>query len=276
MEDTNTKKATTVGAYAEDVEFVNSIKGDGRKQADALAEIVADYRRRRGQTAGQGAAEAAVRLIEAQAAKLCEMVEGVADVAAGELSAARDAADERVAEAADLLDRERAAHSADVSDLRDALAKAVADAKRLEGVEGERDRLQSRLDEAESDVRKAVSTSEAARAGESAAKAKTAELQERLTAAVEARAAAEEEASGLRARLADAENSAKIAEVEFAARAENLATQLETARADAEHGRGNVAFLSSQADDLRRQLDEARRENGRLRAQLDAREGDGR
>lgn len=246
MEDTNTKKATTVGAYAEDVEFVNSIKGDGRKQADALAEIVADYRRRRGQTAGQGAAEAAVRLIEAQAAKLCEMVEGVADVAA------------------------------DVSDLRDALAKAVADAKRLEGVEGERDRLQSRLDEAESDVRKAVSTSEAARAGESAAKAKTAELQERLTAAVEARAAADEEASGLRARLADAENSAKIAEVEFAARAENLATQLEAARADAEHGRGNVAFLSSQADDLRRQLDEARRENGRLRAQLDAREGDGR
>lgn len=240
MEDTNTKKATTVGAYAEDVEFVNSIKGDGRKQADALAEIVADYRRRRGQTAGQGAA------------------------------------DERVAEAADLLDRERAAHSADVSDLRDALAKAVADAKRLEGVEGERDRLQSGLDEAESDVRKAVSTSEAARAGESAAKAKTAELQERLTAAVEARAAAEEEASGLRARLADAENSAKIAEVEFAARAENLATQLEAARADAEHGRGNVAFLSSQADDLRRQLDEARRENGRLRAQLDAREGDGR
>lgn len=242
MEDTNTKKATTVGAYAEDVEFVNSIKGDGRKQADALAEIVADYRRRRGQTAGQSAAEAAVRLIEAQAAKLCEMVEGVADVAAGELSAARDAADERVAEAADLLDRERAAHSADVSDLRDALAKAVADAKRLE----------------------------------SAAKAKAAELQERLTAAVEARAAAEEEASGLRARLADAENSAKIAEVEFAARTENLATQLEAARADAEHGRGNVAFLSSQADDLRRQLDEARRENDRLRAQLDAREGGGR
>lgn len=164
MEDTNTKKATTVGAYAEDVEFVNSIKGDGRKQADALAEIVADYRRRRGQTAGQSAAEAAVRLIEAQAAKLCEMVEGVA----------------------------------------------------------------------------------------------------------------EEEASGLRARLADAENSAKIAEVEFAARTENLATQLEAARADAEHGRGNVAFLSSQADDLRRQLDEARRENDRLRAQLDAREGGGR
>ena len=250
MEDTNTKKATTVGAYAEDVEFVNSIKGDGRKQADALAEIVADYRRHRSQTAGQGAAEAAVRLIEAQAAKLCEMVEGVADVAAGELSAARDAADERVAEAADLLDRERAAHSADVSDLRDALAKAVAEAKRLEGVEGERDRLQSRLDEAESDVRKAASASEAARAGESAAKAKAAELQERLTAAVEARAAAEEEASGLRARLADAENSAKIAEVEFAARTENLATQLEAARADAEHGRGNVAFLSSQADDL--------------------------
>ena len=31
MEDTNTKKATTVGAYAEDVEFVNSIKGDGRR-----------------------------------------------------------------------------------------------------------------------------------------------------------------------------------------------------------------------------------------------------
>lgn len=99
MEDTNTKKATTVGAYAEDVEFVNSIKGDGRKQADALAEIVADYRRHRSQTA---------------------------------------------------------------------------------------------------------------------------------------------------------------------------------ARADAEHGRGNVAFLSSQADDLRRQLDEARRENDRLRAQLDAREGGGR
>lgn len=247
MEDTNTKKATTVGAYAEDVEFVNSIKGDGRKQADALAEIVADYRRHRSQTAGQGAAEAAVRLIEAQAAKLCEMVEGVADVAAGELSAARDAADERVAEA-----------------------------KRLEGVEGERDRLQSRLDEAESDVRKAASASEAARAGESAAKAKAAELQERLTAAVEARAAAEKETSGLRARLADAENSAKIAEVEFAARTENLATQLDAARADAEHGRGNVAFLSSQADDLRRQLDEARRENDRLRAQLDAREGGGR
>ena len=136
MEDTNTKKATTVGAYAEDVEFVNLIKGDGRKQADALAEIVADYRRHRSQTAGQGAAEAAVRLIEAQAAK--------------------------------------------------------------------------------------------------------------------------------------------IAEVEFAARTENLATQLEAARADAEHGRGNVAFLSSQADDLRRQLDEARRENDRLRAQLDAREGGGR
>lgn len=92
----------------------------------------------------------------------------------------------------------------------------------------------------------------------------------------EARAAAEKEASGLRARLADAENSAKIAEVEFAARTENLATQLEAARADAEHGRGNVAFLSSQADDLRRQLDEARRENDRLRAQLDAREGGGR
>lgn len=197
MEDTNTKKATTVGAYAEDVEFVNSIKGDGRKQADALAEIVADYRRHRSQTAGQGAAD-------------------------------------------------------------------------------ERDRLQSRLDEAESDVRKAASASEAARAGESAAKAKAAELQERLTAAVEARAAAEKEASGLRARLADAENSAKIAEVEFAARTENLATQLEAARADAEHGRGNVAFLSSQADDLRRQLDEARRENDRLRAQLDAREGGGR
>ena len=227
MEDTNTKKATTVGAYAEDVEFVNSIKGDGRKQADALAEIVADYRRHRSQTAG-------------------------------------------------LLDRERATHSADVSDLRDALAKAVAEAKRLEGVEGERDRLQSRLDEAESDVRKAASASEAARAGESAAKAKAAELQERLTAAVEARAAAEKEASGLRARLADAENSAKIAEVEFTARTENLATQLEAARADAEHGRGNVAFLSSQADDLRRQLDEARRENDRLRAQLDAREGGGR
>lgn len=206
MEDTNTKKATTVGAYAEDVEFVNSIKGDGRRQADALAEIVADYRRHRRQTAGQGAAEA----------------------------------------------------------------------KRLEGVEGERDRLQSRLDEAESDVRKAASASEAARAGESAAKAKAAELQERLTAAVEARAAAEEEASGLRARLADAESSAKIAEVEFAARTENLATQLEAARADAEHGRGNVAFLSSQADDLRRQLDEARRENERLHARLDAREGDGR
>lgn len=240
MEDTNTKKATTVGAYAEDVEFVNSIKGDGRKQADALAEIVADYRRHRSQTAGQGAA------------------------------------DERVAEAADLLDRERATHSADVSDLRDALAKAVAEAKRLEGVEGERDRLQSRLDEAESDVRKAASASEAARAGESAAKAKAAELQERLMAAVEARAAAEKEASGLRARLADAENSAKIAEVEFAARTENLATQLEAARADAEHGRGNVAFLSSQADDLRRQLDEARRENDRLCAQLDAREGGGR
>lgn len=216
MEDTNTKKATTVGAYAEDVEFVNSIKGDGRKQADALAEIVADYRRHRSQTAGQGAAEAAVRLIEAQAAKLCEMVEG------------------------------------------------------------ERDRLQSRLDEAESDVRKAASASEAARAGESAAKAKAAELQERLTSAVEARAAAEKEASGLRARLADAENSAKIAEVEFAARTENLATQLDAARADAEHGRGNVAFLSSQADDLRRQLDEARRENERLHAQLDAREGGGR
>lgn len=163
MEDTNTKKATTVGAYAEDVEFVNSIKGDGRKQADALAEIVADYRRHRSQTAGQGAA-----------------------------------------------------------------------------------------------------------------KAKAAELQERLTAAVEARAAAEKETSGLRARLADAENSAKIAEVEFAARTENLATQLDAARADAEHGRGNVAFLSSQADDLRRQLDEARRENDRLRAQLDAREGGGR
>lgn len=63
---------------------------------------------------------------------------------------------------------------------------------------------------------------------------------------------------------------------EFAARTENLATQLEAARADAEHGRGNVAFLSSQADDLRRQLDEARRENDRLRAQLDAREGGGR
>lgn len=269
------KKSTSYGAYAEDVAFLNTLKAEGETGPDVLAKLVEDYRRHQTQTHGERAAEEAVAFINARAVELCELVEGAAKAAADELSLAKDSFDKRRSELSEELEVERAAHAGEVSELKAELASAREASKKLAAIAVERDELASRLALAEKEGRKSMDAAEAARIAENAAKASNVDLQEELRAALKARLQAESDRNALATKVANLENSAKLAEAQQWARVEKAEVQLKAAKSEAEQAKGNVSFLSTQADDLRRQLDEARRDNESLRRALERLQGSG-
>lgn len=125
------RQTTTVSVYAEDAAALREVKLDEQKQADQLAAIVHDYFKRRQMTHGQSVAADAVALIQVQTAKLCELVENAARVAADESKAVVQHANEQVEAAKAALDEERTAHKTEVDDLKSRLAAAEAEAKEL-------------------------------------------------------------------------------------------------------------------------------------------------
>lgn len=273
-------KPSTYSIYQEDQEFLNSIKGPDEKAPDVMSRVVNSFRRRMGQTNGQRAAEAAVALIEAQSARLCELVENTARVAADELKVATDSYKADAEELKGLLDAEKIARADEVADLKARLADAEAEAARLTAA-AERDALAAKLSDAESAAKKAVSDADSARAERDSAKAKTSDAQEELTKEVKARAAAERSADALSAELAEAKREAELAAADARRQIETLEVKLESAHAAAEQSKGTVSYLTErveearkQPDDLRRQLDEARREGERLRFELDRAKGE--
>lgn len=125
------RQTTTVSVYAEDAAALREVKLEDQKQADQLAAIVHDYLKRREMTHGQSAASDAVALIQVQTAKLCELVENAARVAADESKAVVQHANEQVEAAKAALDEERTAHKTEVDDLKSQFAAAEDVAEEL-------------------------------------------------------------------------------------------------------------------------------------------------
>lgn len=269
------KKTSSYGAYPDDVAFLNTLKAEGETGPDVLAMVVEDYRRHQTQTHGERVAEEAVAFINARAAELCELVEGAARAAADELAIAKGNFEKIRSELSEQLEEERSARAREASGLRSELAAAREASKRLGAVAAERDELVSRLALAEEEGRKSRDAAEEARIAENAAKASNVDLQEELRVALKARLQAESDRNALATKVANLENSSKLAEAQQWARVEKAEVQLKAAKSEAEQAKGNVSFLSAQADDLRRQLDEARRDNEGLRRALERLQGSG-
>lgn len=256
------KKTTTVSIYAEDAAKLKELKPEDLRQADQLAAIVADYERKQSMTKGQSVAADTVEVLKAELVKVCEMVEGTAQAAAVESAAVREKADEEVARAKGELERERTERRAEVEGLKARLAEAQGAAERLPAALAEAERLGTRLDAAEAARAKAEEARDGARASENAAKARLADIQSELTEAVKRASDARALADSLKAALAEAEMGAKLAAKDAEGREATLTAERDAARREAEEARAQFKLIADQAEDLRRQLADARARMG--------------
>lgn len=256
------EKPTTVSIYPADVAKLKAMRPDDQRQADQLAAIVADYERRRSMTKGQSAAADTIDVIKATMVKICEMVEGAAQEAAVESAAVREHADVEVARAKGELERERTERRAEVEGLKARLAEAREASDRLPAALAEAERLGTRLDAAEAARAKAEEARDGARASENAAKARLADIQSELTEAVKRASDARALADGLKARLAEAEMGSKLAAKDAEGREATLTAERDAARREAEEVRAQFKLIADQAEDLRRQLADARARMG--------------
>lgn len=254
------KDTSSINVYSVDADYFNSIKESGQNQRDAFAHLMDQHKVFSAQTDGAKAASAAIGIIDKQSKKLREVVGAAALVAADELKIARESFEKRIAELDCELASEKERYVGEVAELRGKLAEATSEVKRLSCIEAERDEVAVKLSDAEASARRAEDAARAAKASEGAAQANVAKAQEKLSDAVEARREGEEKLGVLRAELTEAQNAAKIAGVEAAAKLENLSIRLESAQADLEAERNRASELKDRADDLRRQLESAQAE----------------
>lgn len=260
---------TSIGASAETKEkFAEVTAGLGVAQADALKVVVDFYADHLDQTEGQMAAEAAVNLIKAQAAKLCDMVEGTARVAADELRVVREQAEEEKTGFNDKITELKASHADEVAGLKAELEGVKEDAEQLPGTLAEVSKLNTRLDAAEAGKAKAEEARDAAQTAENAAKAKLSDVQSDLTDALKDAAEARKEADQLKAELAEAVNAAKLDAKDAEGRIATLTAERDAARKETEAAKATVGYLEKQAEDLRAQIEELRGQVEDLRGQV--------
>lgn len=254
------KQTTTVSVYAEDAAALRDIKLDDQKQADQLAAIVHDYFKRREMTHGQSVAADTVALIQVQTAKLCELVENAAQVAADESKAVVEQANGQVEAVKAALEDERTAHKAEVDELKSQLTVAAADAAKLPAALGQIESLTQKLDAADAAKAKAEDAKDTALADANAAKALASDVQTELTKALNAKADAVNRAAQLDAQLTKVTADAQLAAVQAQGEINELKAKLDAAEDRNQQATGKIGYLEDQIEDLRKQADDLRRQ----------------